>query len=335
MIQNGLITFTTVGDVDNAIPLCGLCHANFDDIYYPGFFYLPIDLEYFIETEKKNFAIRKSYLEATGQYMPRVSPNAGQYLMHQIQQGVVPENAIGGLYQRYTLRNYFPSEPGVTAPGLDTWIPGRGPEPPKQWHGAPMAAINRGFAVLGQGVWKNMGKEKALLRRLQDLYEKELPSITAGTGVATVGGGGSSGAGQEHATIGGNRENSGNQVQPPAQPPLQPGNVGTLSSKELHSNQSQKFATHGSVSGCTTDSGIGISSGTSKSKREVVSNQTATPSNSSSERRVTLTPNNPSATASGHHESWPDPEPQWKWGSSSSSASKAFLWSGTFNGVDD
>ncbi len=148
-----------------------------------------------------------------------------------------------------------------------------------------------------------------MLRRLQDLYKKELPSITAGTGVATVGGGGSSGAGQEHATIGGNRENSGNQVQPPAQPPLQPRNIGTLSSKELHSNQSQKFTTHG-VSGCTTDSGIGISSGTSKSKREVVSNQTATPSNSSSERRVTLTPNNPSATASRHHESWPDPEPQ-------------------------
>lgn len=100
-----------------------------------------------------------------------------------------------------------------------------------------MAVINRGFAVLGQGVWKNMGKEKALLRRLQDLYEKELPSITEGTSVATVGGGGSSGAGQGHATIGGNRESSGNQAQPPAQPPLQPGNVGTPPSKELHSNQ--------------------------------------------------------------------------------------------------
>ncbi len=48
-----------------------------------------------------------------------------------------------------------------------------------------MAAINRGFAVLGQGVWKNMGKEKALLRRLQDLYEKELPSITVKSFIQT------------------------------------------------------------------------------------------------------------------------------------------------------
>ena len=84
MIQNSLITFTIVGDVNNAIPLYGLYYANFDDIYYPGFFYLPIDLEYFIETKKKNFAIWKLYLEATRQYMPRVSPNTGQYLMHQI-----------------------------------------------------------------------------------------------------------------------------------------------------------------------------------------------------------------------------------------------------------
>src|SRR5690348_9894820 len=180
MIQDGMITFTTVGDADNAVPLCGLCHANFDDINYPGFIFLPADLQFFIEVEEKNFAARKVHLQATGQYQPRLSPNAAQYLAHQIQQGVVPENAISGLYQRYTLRNYFPSEPGVTAPGLDTWIPGRGPGGPKYWYGAPMAAINRGFAVLGQRIWKNMGEEKDSLRRLQDLYEKELPTDNTG-----------------------------------------------------------------------------------------------------------------------------------------------------------
>ena len=49
-----------------------------------------------------------------------------------------------------------------------------------------------------------------MLKRLQDLYKKELPSITAGTSIATIGGRGSLGAGQEHATIGGNRENFSN-----------------------------------------------------------------------------------------------------------------------------
>ncbi|KAK5092387.1 hypothetical protein LTR16_007733, partial [Cryomyces antarcticus] len=198
MVQDGVISFTTVGDPDNAIPLCGLCHANFDDISYPGFIFLPTDLQFFIDIEERNFAARKARLQATGQYQPRLSPSAEQYLVQQIQEGVIPENAIGGLYQRYTLRNYFPSEPGVTAPGLDTWIPGRGPEGPKHWHGAPMAAINRGLAVLGQLVWKNIGEEKGLLRRLQDLYERELPTNNTGTGAAAVGGGGSSGTGQEH-----------------------------------------------------------------------------------------------------------------------------------------
>ncbi|KAK5001813.1 hypothetical protein LTR39_006850, partial [Cryomyces antarcticus] len=223
MVQDGVISFTTVGDPDNAIPLCGLCHANFDDISYPGFIFLPTDLQFFIDIEERNFAARKARLQATGQYQPRLSPSAEQYLVQQIQEGVIPENAIGGLYQRYTLRNYFPSEPGVTAPGLDTWIPGRGPEGPKHWHGAPMAAINRGLAVLGQLVWKNIGEEKGLLRRLQDLYERELPTNNTGTGAAAVGGGGSSGTGQEHGATGGNGQSSRSQAHPPAQPPPQLG----------------------------------------------------------------------------------------------------------------
>ncbi|KAK5139487.1 hypothetical protein LTR04_003538 [Oleoguttula sp. CCFEE 6159] len=64
---------------DNAIPLCGLCHTDFDDINYPGFIFLPADLQYFIEIEEKNFAARKAQLQATGQYQPRLFPSAAQY----------------------------------------------------------------------------------------------------------------------------------------------------------------------------------------------------------------------------------------------------------------
>jgi hypothetical protein len=84
---------------------------------------------------------------------------------------VVPEDAVGGLYVRYTLRDYFPKFPE----GRE-WIPGKGPfEAPEQWHGAPMAAIRRGIQAIGNiVVARNLPPEVLeALEELKRLYMRQ------------------------------------------------------------------------------------------------------------------------------------------------------------------
>lgn len=56
-------------------------------------------------------------------------------------------------------------------------IPGSLPRGGKRWHGAPMAAINRGFVVTGAPWMKLPEKEWEELRTLQRLYTRELPEL--------------------------------------------------------------------------------------------------------------------------------------------------------------
>jgi hypothetical protein len=151
--------------VVNAIPLCPLCHRNFDDITNPGFIFIPADLDYFIEYEKADQERRRSIGLCTGTTPMRVSPTAESYRDHQIRDGALQAESCGGLYVRYTLRDYFPRL------GQPEFVPGPGPfSDPVPWHGAPMAALRRAFMILGDPLLKGIPRQtKQALRTLSDL----------------------------------------------------------------------------------------------------------------------------------------------------------------------
>lgn len=90
------------------------------------------------------------------------------YRDHQIQACKLPEEACGGKYLRYTLRDYFPKL------GQHDWIPGLGPlQEPELEHGALIAALRRAFQVVGDPLVGGIPDEcRQSLRELQDLYMK-------------------------------------------------------------------------------------------------------------------------------------------------------------------
>ncbi|KAL5344740.1 hypothetical protein ACLOAV_010432 [Pseudogymnoascus australis] len=175
LLQQGLITFENLGHVDNAIPLCPLCHRNFDDMLNPGFIFPPADLEYFIQYEKADQDRRREIGRRTGTMPTRVSPTAESYRNHQIETGAIPSDACGGTYMRFTLRDYFPKL------GQPPFVPGAGSFPdPEPWHGAPMAALRRAFLVLGSPFLQGIPKEtKHMLRTLLDLYSDDISNNDA------------------------------------------------------------------------------------------------------------------------------------------------------------
>lgn len=83
--------------VANAIPLCPLCHRQFDKAEDPGFVFFPSDLNFFIEFELRD----KDQRENTN---VRQVPNAVAYRNYQISSKAIPSNAIGGLYTRVFLK---------------------------------------------------------------------------------------------------------------------------------------------------------------------------------------------------------------------------------------
>lgn len=71
----------------------------------------------------------------------RTVPTIAQYRDHLASQGLVSQNADGGLYRGYFLEDVLPPySPVRIFETLGT---------PKVWHGHPMAAIRRGIAILG------------------------------------------------------------------------------------------------------------------------------------------------------------------------------------------
>ncbi|KAL2349672.1 hypothetical protein BJ546DRAFT_1126454 [Cryomyces antarcticus] len=108
LVQECLITFQQLGDVGNAIPLCPLCHRNFDDMVNHRFIFVPADLEYFIQYEKADQDRRREIGKRTGTVPIRVAPTAELYRDHQIRAEVIDAHVCGGTYLRFTLRDYFP-----------------------------------------------------------------------------------------------------------------------------------------------------------------------------------------------------------------------------------
>ncbi|KAH0537330.1 hypothetical protein FGG08_005846 [Glutinoglossum americanum] len=183
LVVQGLLTFSSLSHIDNGIPLCPLCHRNFDDILFPGFVFIPTDLAFFIKFEQDDYERRTQIAQATGQVSGRTCPTAEDYFVHQLNAGVIPEGTYNGLYARYTLHDYFPKL------GQPPFEPG--PEPfamPKPWHGAPTAALRRAFQVLSnpllQGIPTGVLTD---LNTLIQLYRSGLSHVDA-TGRGNLGG---------------------------------------------------------------------------------------------------------------------------------------------------
>ncbi|KAJ9634899.1 hypothetical protein H2199_008763 [Coniosporium tulheliwenetii] len=169
-VDNGLLTFDSLGDEQNAIPLCPSCHRAFDNVNDPGLVFIPTDIPYFIDFEKKDFENRTDIARRLGYVPPRMTPKPQAYLEHQVSQGILSSDACGGQYWRYTLRDYFP----VNAD--KSFIPGLGPfKEPGLWHGAPMAALRRAFQVLGDPVVEGIPEEQMnALWELRKLYSRKV-----------------------------------------------------------------------------------------------------------------------------------------------------------------
>lgn len=145
--------------------------------------FLPTHLTWFVEWEEKDFTQRQKIFEQTGRRMSRKFPDENDYEAHMRAIKVLTDpndgRCRGGLYNSYILEPIF-SPAGMKAlknEGLI--IPGPLPRGPKQWHGAPMAALNRGFVVTGAPWMKLPKPEWELLCTLQRLYSRELPHAIA------------------------------------------------------------------------------------------------------------------------------------------------------------
>lgn len=189
-----MITFDYLGDYRNAIVLCPTCHVAFDRTSYMGWVFLPTDLKFFIDWEKKDFARRQTILEQQNTTPARIFPDEEDYEKHMrfTRKVTDPDDGLcrGGLYDRLVLDgNMFPPvlREAYRTMGLEV-IPGPHPQGPKRWHGAPMAAISRGFLVTGAAWMRLPEKQWTQLRELQLLYSKE-PSLLPAT-TATEGDGG-------------------------------------------------------------------------------------------------------------------------------------------------
>jgi len=153
--------------------LCPNCHAEFDDIQCPGFIFFPSNLRFFIDFENNDYERRMEKAQMGHLVPSRSCPTNEEYLNNQICSGEVGEDALGGLYQRYYLRDYLP-QIGRNSPSLPTLAP-------KPWHGSPMTAIMRTFLIHGSvvtGIGVIPQEQRDHLRALQDLYLRPDPNNT-------------------------------------------------------------------------------------------------------------------------------------------------------------
>ncbi|EXJ82382.1 hypothetical protein A1O3_06195 [Capronia epimyces CBS 606.96] len=147
-VASGLLTFDHLGDEQNGLPLCPSCHQAFDDLNNPGLIFIPTALDYFIDFEVKDYQSRIEIAQRHGDVPRRLVPTPQMYSDYLKREGLVSSEAVGGLYCRYTLRDFFPIHVVKSA------IPGLGPfQEPGLWCGAPMAALRRAFQIIGSLQW--------------------------------------------------------------------------------------------------------------------------------------------------------------------------------------
>ncbi|PVH68593.1 hypothetical protein DL98DRAFT_522666 [Cadophora sp. DSE1049] len=169
-LRDGLIDFQEKHNPQNAIALCGTCHTNFDHVYNPSFFFLPTDLDYFLNYERQDRKRRRRLGCRTGTIPARMCPTAQTYQHHQRRQGV--EGAgLGGLYTRLVINDFLPQYPGRAPfkPGPSEY------GATKSWMGSPMASLQRAVLMLRRLNLYGIPREiRDALRQLQDAYSEEL-----------------------------------------------------------------------------------------------------------------------------------------------------------------
>ncbi|KAJ9664796.1 hypothetical protein H2198_000142 [Neophaeococcomyces mojaviensis] len=98
-----------------------------------------------------------------GRRIERTYPGEEDYENHLRAIGVLsdPNDGMsrGGFYHSYILEDMFAPYMMAALKQQGMTVPGVFPGGPKRWHGAPMAAINRGFVVTGAPEMKLPEKE--------------------------------------------------------------------------------------------------------------------------------------------------------------------------------
>ncbi|KAI4161391.1 MAG: hypothetical protein LQ342_004943 [Letrouitia transgressa] len=168
--SQGLLSIDHLGSFENAVALCGTCRDNFINLYEPAFIFLPSDLQFFLRWEKEDFRFRINDYRNFGTCRARRPPTAADYnkwLSQKLQHDSETElSQNGGLYSLYTLHEYLPRMPGISATrvGLSPF------HKSKRWHGDPMASLRRAFLSLGSRAHVYPRLVRRQLQRLQDMY---------------------------------------------------------------------------------------------------------------------------------------------------------------------
>ncbi|KAJ5359985.1 hypothetical protein N7517_009176, partial [Penicillium concentricum] len=140
--QAGLFIFN-YKNTQNTIPLCGSCHNEFDMSLDPGYVFVPTDIQYFIDFERRDRARREQIATDTAVPLSALSrqvPTSADYKQHEIDSNQISPTAIGGRYNRVFLKQFLHNG---QIPGIEKTF-----STPKEWHGAPLASIRRAFAAL-------------------------------------------------------------------------------------------------------------------------------------------------------------------------------------------
>ena len=73
----------------------------------PGFVFVPTDIGYSIEFKRNDRERRRKLREVQGNASQREFPTASQYKEHQVAQGLIRPDAVGGLYQPIFLKSFM------------------------------------------------------------------------------------------------------------------------------------------------------------------------------------------------------------------------------------
>lgn len=147
----------------NTIPLCPSCHVEFDLAIDPGYIFFPTDLQFFINYELADRKRRHLLSAESGLLVKRQVPTAEDYKDHQIQNGSISPEDVGGLYSRVFLKDFL--HDGMFPAIIHTLTT------PKCWHGNPMASLRRAIAALGSArIYIISSETRSCLEQLRDLY---------------------------------------------------------------------------------------------------------------------------------------------------------------------
>jgi hypothetical protein len=67
-LTDSLIDFQEKQNPQNAIALCSACHTNIDHVYNPSFFFLPTDLNYFLNYERQDRKRHRNWVVVRAQF---------------------------------------------------------------------------------------------------------------------------------------------------------------------------------------------------------------------------------------------------------------------------